>query len=153
MDVVAQLQSQYIDFSASLHREGFLDDQFRQLQKLQDESSPDFVIEVVTLFFQDSEKLINQMAVALESPDNVDFKVIDSHVHQLKGSSSSVGAVRVKNVCVKFRACCEDQNRAGCVHCLQEVNNECAVLRSKLHDLFKLERQIVGAGGSIPVID
>jgi histidine-containing phosphotransfer protein len=41
---------------------GFLDDQFNQLQQLQDESNPDFVVELATLFFEDSEKLINELA-------------------------------------------------------------------------------------------
>lgn len=42
-----------------------MDDQFTQLQKLADESNPDFVFEVVTLFFQDSEKLIDNLTKAL----------------------------------------------------------------------------------------
>lgn len=44
---------------------GFLDDQFSQLQKLQDESTPDFVIEVITMFFDDSENLLKNMARCL----------------------------------------------------------------------------------------
>jgi hypothetical protein len=44
---------------------GILDAQFLQLQQLQDESNPDFVVEVVTLFFDDSEKLLNDIARAL----------------------------------------------------------------------------------------
>ena len=43
-----------VDFFVHTQK-GFLDDQFNQLQQLQDESNPDFVVEVVSLFFEDSE--------------------------------------------------------------------------------------------------
>ncbi|KAL0391066.1 UNVERIFIED_CONTAM: Histidine-containing phosphotransfer protein 5 [Sesamum calycinum] len=108
MDVVKQLQRQFIDFSTSLYRE------FAQLQKLQDESNPDFVVEVVSLFFDDSEKLVKNLAVALEQ-QIVDYKQVDANVHQLKGSSSSIGAKRVKDVCVAFRSFCEAENHEGCI--------------------------------------
>ncbi|KAK3415656.1 histidine-containing phosphotransfer protein 5 isoform X2 [Eucalyptus grandis] len=128
VDIVNQLQKQYVDYLSSLFHEGVLDDQFTQLQKLQDESNPDFTVEVATLFFVDSDKLINNMAAALErSP--VDFKQVDADVHQLKGSSSR------------------------CLICLQQVKNECAVLKDKLQNLFRMEQQIVGAGGSVPLMD
>ncbi|KAK2968025.1 hypothetical protein RJ640_001549 [Escallonia rubra] len=87
MDVVSQLQRQFLDFTTSLYRERFLDDHFVQLQKLQDESNPDFVIEVVSLFFEDSEKLLNNLATALQQ-HIVDYKQVDALVHQFKGSSS-----------------------------------------------------------------
>lgn len=44
---------------------GVLDGQFLQLQQLQDESNPDFVVEVVSLFFEDSERLLNDLTRAL----------------------------------------------------------------------------------------
>ncbi|KAH9613453.1 hypothetical protein KSS87_007809, partial [Heliosperma pusillum] len=110
MDVVNLLQRQYIDYITSLYREGYLDDQFTQLQKLADESSPDFVDDIVTLFFQDSDKLIENLARALEQ-HVVDFNQVSNHAHQLKGSSSSVGANKVKNICAMFRGYCEEKNR------------------------------------------
>ena len=45
--------------------QGFLDDQFTQLQMLQDESNPDFVAEVINLFAEDSERLLSELTKAL----------------------------------------------------------------------------------------
>jgi histidine-containing phosphotransfer protein len=42
-----------------------LDEQFQQLQLLQDPSAPDFVSEVVTLFCQDGERIIAELAKLL----------------------------------------------------------------------------------------
>ncbi|KAF4357688.1 hypothetical protein CsatB_005607 [Cannabis sativa] len=152
MDAISQWQKQWFDYIHYLRQEGFLDDQFVQLKKLQDENSPDFVVEVVSLFFEDSQKLLTNMANAFEQKV-VDFKQVDANVHQLKGSSASIGAMRLKNVCVNFRNYCEAQNVEGCLRCLQHVQQECSVLKSKLEKLFMLEQQIVAAGGKIPVLE
>ncbi|EOA36294.1 hypothetical protein CARUB_v10010558mg [Capsella rubella] len=146
--IVAQLQRQFQDYIVSLYQQGYLDNQFSELRKLQDEGTPDFVAEVVSLFFDDCAKLISNMSRSL--PDNVDFKQVDSGVHQLKGSSSSIGARRVKNVCIAFKECCDVQNREGC---LQQVDYEYKMLKTKLQDLFNLEQQILQAGGKIPQVD
>lgn len=138
MDVITQLQRQFVDYTTSLYREGFLDDQFTQLQKLQDESNPDFVVEVVSLFFEDSEKLLSNLNTALQQ-QIVDYKQVDAHVHQFKGSSSSIGAQRVKNVCVVFRNCCEEKNLEGCKRCLHQLNTEYYLVRGKLEHLFRVK--------------
>ncbi|KAG6621572.1 hypothetical protein I3842_Q019000 [Carya illinoinensis] len=144
MDVMIQLQIQLREHSAFLHKEGYLDDQFEQLQKLQDENSPDFVVEVVSIFFDDSEKLLNNLAKALEQKD-VDFKQVDAHVHQFKGSSASIGAMRVKNACIEFRNYCEAQNIEECLTCMQKLQFEYSVLKNQLEYLFRLEQQIQAA--------
>uniref|UniRef100_A0A7C8YZ44 Histidine-containing phosphotransfer protein n=1 Tax=Opuntia streptacantha TaxID=393608 RepID=A0A7C8YZ44_OPUST len=149
---VTEMQRQFLEYSQSLFREGYLDSQFTQLQQLQDESNPDFVMEVVTLFFEDSERLVRDLTCALDQPV-VDFKTVDAHVHQLKGSSSSIGAQRVKNACIEFRNFCEEQNADACRACLQQVNQEYFLVKSKLQTLFTMEQQIVAAGGSIPMMD
>ncbi|CAN6561370.1 hypothetical protein ACFX13_031945 [Malus domestica] len=152
MDAVTQWRKQWFDYTQYLRREGFLDDQFAQLKKLQDENSPDFVVEVVSLFFQDSEKLFNNMARALEQ-NVVNFKQVDAYVHQFKGSSAWIGAFRLKNVCINFRNFCEAQNLEGCLRCLQQLQQESSALKNNLENLFRLEQQIVAAGGSIPMME
>ncbi|XP_052192156.1 histidine-containing phosphotransfer protein 1-like [Diospyros lotus] len=150
MDGVAQLQRQLADYTASLYNEGFLDEQFTQIQQLQDESNPDFVVEVVSLFFEDSERLLSELTRALDQP-TVDFRKLDAHVHQLKGSSSSIGAQRVQKVCIFFRNLCEGQNVEGCLQCLQQVKTEYSLVKNKLETLFKLEQEVLAAGGSVPM--
>ncbi|XP_061348475.1 histidine-containing phosphotransfer protein 1-like [Gastrolobium bilobum] len=145
---VSQLQRQLLEYTSSLFQEGFLDDQFNQLQQLQDESNPDFVVEVVTLFFEDAERLLNELAKAL-SQGSIDFKRLDALVHQLKGSSSSIGAQRVQNVCIAFRNYCEEKNVDGCLKSLQQIKQEYSLVKSKFETLFKMEQQLLAAGGSV----
>ncbi|KAH7845630.1 hypothetical protein Vadar_004186 [Vaccinium darrowii] len=146
MDGVAQLKKRLADYTTSLYDEGYLDDQFVQLQQLQDESNPEFVVEVVSLFFQDSQRLLSELAKALEQ-QSVDFRKVDAYVHQLKGSSSSIGAQRVQRACISFRNYCDDQNIEGCLKCLQQLKNEYSLMKNKLETLFKLEQQLLEAGG------
>lgn len=126
-----------------------MDDQFVQLQKLQDENSPDFVAEVVTLFFQDSEKILTNLTNALQQ-QVVDFPQVDAHVHQFKGSSSSIGASRVKKACAAFREICEEKNFEGCLNNLHHLKHEYYQVKNKLETLFRLEQQIIAAGGKLP---
>ncbi|XP_038880050.1 histidine-containing phosphotransfer protein 1-like isoform X2 [Benincasa hispida] len=126
MEGVIHLQSHLLDYTVSLFKEGYLNDQFKELQSLQDESNPDFVVEVVSIFFEDSQRLINELAKALDHKC-IDFKKVDAYVHQLKGSSSR------------------------CLKCLQHVKEEFASVKNKLETLFKLEQQLLDAHASNPM--
>ncbi|CAA0834789.1 Histidine-containing phosphotransfer protein 1 [Striga hermonthica] len=148
---VNQLKRSFLEYAGLLFREGFLDGQFSQLQLLQDETNPDFVVEVVSLFFDDSDRLLNELFAALDE-HSVDFKKLDAHVHQFKGSSASIGALRVKNSCIAFRNLCAEQNAEGCLKCLKHINQEYMLLKTKLQGLFRLKQQIVAVGGTIPIL-
>ncbi|MQL86359.1 hypothetical protein Taro_018896 [Colocasia esculenta] len=138
---------------------GYLDEQFLQLEELQDDASPNFVEEVVTLFFSDSARLITNIEQALEKNPR-DFLRLDGFVHQLKGSSSrmnssknaaywlrkyafmSIGAVKVKNECSVFREYCNQGNTEGSLKSFQKVKREHTVLRQKLENYFQMLRQV-----------
>ncbi|THU60624.1 hypothetical protein C4D60_Mb07t14740 [Musa balbisiana] len=146
-----RLQKIYIDFASVVFREEFLDNQYTQLQQLQDESEPKFVLQVGTLFLEDSEKLLNGLRSILDQQD-VDFEKLDACVRKLMGSSASIGAKRVKNVCMAFHNSCKNGSKEGCLKCLQQVAQEYLLVKRKLETLFKLEKQILAAGGSVPVL-
>ncbi|XP_074589056.1 histidine-containing phosphotransfer protein 1-like isoform X1 [Curcuma longa] len=113
--------------------EGLLDQQFQQLQMLQDASNPNFVAEVITLFCKDSEIILTELTKLLNQPV-VDFEKVDAYVHQLKGSSSSVGANNVKLACIHY------ENNKGCLSALNVVESEYFRLKDKLAAMF-LSRQ------------
>ncbi|CAL5000292.1 unnamed protein product [Urochloa decumbens] len=119
---------------------GLLDEQFQQLQILQDPNASEFVSEVVTLFCQDGEHIIAELTKLLEKPP-VDFDRVDAFVHQLNGSSASVGAQRVKNTCIQFRKVCQQKSRDGCLKTLESVKTEFYDLRGKFQTMQQRQAQ------------
>ncbi|KAE8674130.1 Histidine-containing phosphotransfer protein 4 [Hibiscus syriacus] len=124
----------------SFFDQGYLDDQFVQLEELQDEANPNFVEEVVTLYYRDSSRLILSIEQALERKP-FDFNKLDAYMHQFKGSSSSIGAKKVKAESTLFREYCKSGNKEGCMRCFQQLKKEYATLRKKLEAYFQLARQ------------
>ncbi|KAG8067388.1 hypothetical protein GUJ93_ZPchr0005g14565 [Zizania palustris] len=137
----SNLRRQTIFMKKNLFDQGFLDEQFNQLEELQDESSPNFVEEVVDLFFKDSSRLLTNIEQAIDKYPQ-DFYRLDSLVHQFKGSGSSIGALRVKNECSVFKAHCNDRSLEGCRRSFQKIKREHATLKQKLESYFQLLRQV-----------
>ncbi|XP_010924665.1 pseudo histidine-containing phosphotransfer protein 2-like isoform X1 [Elaeis guineensis] len=137
----SNLRHRAADMRKSLFDQGYLDEQFYQLEELQDEVSPNFVEEVVTLFFRDSARLISNIEQTLDKCPQ-DFVKLDAYVHQLKDSSSSIGASRVKNACTLCREYCDEKNLEGCLKLFHKLKREHAVLRQKLGSYFQLLRQV-----------
>ncbi|KAJ8756007.1 hypothetical protein K2173_024552 [Erythroxylum novogranatense] len=123
----------------SLFDQGFLDEQFIQLEELQDDANPNFVEEVVTLYYRDSARLIHNIEQELEK-SNLDFNKLDSYMHQFKGSSSSIGAKKVKAECSLFREYCRTGNGEGCMRSFQQLKKEYSTLKKKLEAYFQVEQ-------------
>ncbi|EOY26928.1 Signal transduction histidine kinase [Theobroma cacao] len=124
----------------SLFDQGYLDEQFIQLEELQDDANPNFVEEVVTLYYRDSARIILNLEQALERKP-FDFNKLDGLMHQFKGSSSSIGAKKVKAECTLFREYCKSGNGEGCTRAFQQLKREYATLKRKLEAYFQLARQ------------
>ncbi|KAE8817655.1 histidine-containing phosphotransfer protein 5 [Hordeum vulgare] len=115
--------------------QGYLDEQFCQVEDLQDEASPNFAEEVVSLFFKDSARLVTNIEQAMEKYPK-DFNRWDAHMQQLRGSCFSIGASKMNNECTSFRNSCREENAEG--RSFQKVKREHAVLRQKLESYFQV---------------
>ncbi|KAB2080099.1 hypothetical protein ES319_A05G047300v1 [Gossypium barbadense] len=118
----------------SLFDQGYLDEQFIQLEELQDDANPNFVQEIVTLFYTDSTRLIQNIELTLNSRP-INFSKLDDYMHQFKGSSSSIGAKKVTSECAVFRQYCAAGNAEA------YIKQEHAILRKKLEFYFQMMGQ------------
>jgi histidine-containing phosphotransfer protein len=100
--------------------EGVLDDQFQQLLSLQDDSNADFVAEVTSLFFEDSTGKLDKMQ-GIVSSSALNFNDLDALVHQFKGSSASLGAHTIAQLCVRMREACQARNQPACQELLADI--------------------------------
>ncbi|KAK0596000.1 hypothetical protein LWI29_011885 [Acer saccharum] len=101
----------------SLFDQGYLDEQFIQLEELQDDANPNFVEEVVTLYYRDSARLVTSIEQAL------------------------IGAKKVKAESTQFREYCRAGNGEGCLRTFQQLKKEYTTLKKKLEAYFQLARQ------------
>jgi len=149
MDPVASINSQLDGLVRQMQSECILDDQFQQLLDLQDETNPDFVSEVVELYFEDSVQKIERIHQLLSTPVP-DFNELDQVVHQFKGSSASLGAMTMAQLCIKLREGCQMQDGAACSALLGQVREAFALLKSRLDMFLQLEnhkkQMMCGAG-------
>ncbi|CAM0880367.1 unnamed protein product [Alopecurus aequalis] len=122
---------------ANMFAKGLLDDQFQQVQMLQDGSAPKFIADIVTLFCKEDERIIGELAKLLNKPC-VDFNKVYAFVHQLKGSSASIGAHRVNNSCIQLCKFCEEKSIYGCLKTLNVARNDFNDLCSKFQTMLEV---------------
>ncbi|GLT66473.1 hypothetical protein SLA2020_388360 [Shorea laevis] len=113
-----QMLRQVAVMRQSLFDQGFLDEQFIQLEELQDDANPNFVEEVVTLYYRDSSRLVLNIDQAL------------------------IGAKKVKAECTQFREYCKAGNGEGCMRTFQQLKKEYAILKRKLEAYFQQQDKL-----------
>ncbi|KAL8139401.1 hypothetical protein V2J09_005422 [Rumex salicifolius] len=149
---VAQLRANINRLLAILFHQGVLDENFIHLQSLEDEAAPNFVVEVVQIYFQETEKLSRILRGLLMGNDEIEFEKVEVYVNQLIGSSSSIGANRIRHVCVAFRSAAQHSNRHLCLRALGVLEEEYCYLKNKLHEFFQMEQERqLAAGARYPV--
>lgn len=129
---LAQVQAQLDALHNQLRADGLLDEQFTQLLQLQDETNPDFVTEVVQLYFEDSGSKLDKLAVKLSGngggatggAGGIDYNDVDQLVHQFKGSSASFGAQSIAAACVRLREACLAHDPGACQALLQHIQQQ-----------------------------
>ncbi|CAL9027791.1 unnamed protein product [Prunus brigantina] len=136
------LRQQVASMRQSLFDEEILDKQFMQMEQLEDVDNPNFAEEVMTLYIRDSTKLIATVEQALERPP-YDVNKLDKSLHQLKGSSASVGANKVWIETNQMR----ESIKAGDLESrtkaqLQLIKLAHETLRGKVEPYFRLVRQV-----------
>mmetsp|Transcript_3113 Transcript_3113/g.9227 ORF Transcript_3113/g.9227 Transcript_3113/m.9227 type:complete len:133 (+) Transcript_3113:191-589(+) len=117
---------------------GILSEQFEQLRELQDESNPDFVRGLIALYFEDASKKLKQLGQLL-AQGNVEFSVLDSVVHQFKGSSASFGAAEMTYLCIAMREHGKNNDIAGCTAELGRMEEAFGRLQRTLEEYSRLE--------------
>lgn len=68
-----------------------------------------------------------------------DFNELDQLVHQFKGSSASLGAQMIAQLCIRLREQCQLHNSAGCAELVNHIRQAYDLLRSKLELFLQLE--------------
>ncbi|XP_019184817.1 PREDICTED: histidine-containing phosphotransfer protein 4-like [Ipomoea nil] len=134
------MPSQAANLRKSLFDQGYIDDQFIRLEELQDDSNPNFLEEVVRLFYNHSTMKIHNIELALES-GALDFTKLDDMMIQFKGSCSSIGARKVNKECLEFKQYCDAGNIEGCRSAFQRLKQELYILKTKLEIYFQMAKQ------------
>ncbi|KAB2026462.1 hypothetical protein E1A91_D06G222800v1 [Gossypium mustelinum] len=138
------MESKHVHQQIAAMRQSFFDEEvldefFSQLEQLEDQNNPNFVEEVFTMYFRDSTTLLETVEQAMKTI-SITLAKMDKILHQLKGSSASVGAKKVLNEINKTRQVLEKGNLEGTKAGIWEMRKEYESLKAKLEPYFQLKQ-------------
>ncbi|GMI73995.1 HPT phosphotransmitter 4 [Hibiscus trionum] len=142
------LRQQIVAMRQSFFDEEILDEQFCQLEQLEENGNPSFLEQVFTMYFNDSTTVLATVEQAMREIESIDLGEVDHVLHKFKGSSASVGANKVRNQIVNTRKFVAEGDLKGAEVAFQELRKEYDNLKAKLEHYFQqLKRAGPAAAG------
>ncbi|XP_020879070.1 pseudo histidine-containing phosphotransfer protein 2 isoform X1 [Arabidopsis lyrata subsp. lyrata] len=138
--VIKSLHLQVQEMRQSFFDEGYLNSQYTQLEALAKDTNPNFIIEIITLYFRDSPNVIASLEHELER-DPIEVPMITKCILQLESSSASIGASKVFKELQKANTSLKASNTEGIKVALGDIKKEHSKLRAKFETYFQLMRQ------------
>ncbi|KAK6136022.1 hypothetical protein DH2020_030232 [Rehmannia glutinosa] len=138
--------------STAFTRNGLVDHNFRQCHSLKDDAGLSFFLDLIQIFLADVQTAVKNMAKTLKLPV-VDYNEMHLQYIKLKGSSSCIGACRIREACTHLGLAIDNKFKDGAaafvavrsdVHlthkALIRIKHEYKSLRDKLDSIVKVKK-------------
>ncbi|XP_024012642.1 pseudo histidine-containing phosphotransfer protein 5 [Eutrema salsugineum] len=124
----------------SFFDEGYLNCQYTQIEALEKDKNPHFIVEVITLYFRDSPNVIAALEHELEREPK-EVPKITKCILRLISSTACIGAIKISSELTKANTFLQAGNIEGIKAALRDIKKEHSELRAKFETYFQLMRQ------------
>ncbi len=101
--------------------------------KAMDEGQGIFLKDILKLFISESEKILTEISTHTNSGD---YELMSNSAHKLKGSSMSVGAAGLGEICGRFEKKPDFKNDDDKKNMLEDLNNIFTETRSEFNKII-----------------
>ncbi|KAM5559540.1 histidine-containing phosphotransfer protein 2 [Rosa sericea] len=136
------LKQQLQHLIESMVNEGILvEQQFAQVQQLKTSDNPNFVSQILNDFCDGAETSITNLNKFL-CEEQVEFDKLNTSIHLLKGSSSSIGAYQMRLATVDLVKAVDEKDKERSLEALKKVTHEYLRIQYKLQTIIQLENKM-----------
>ncbi|KAM7277364.1 hypothetical protein ACFE04_019230 [Oxalis oulophora] len=138
-----KLRGQIADMKKSLFDEGLLNDQFEEIEKLQDSDDPRFAEDIFTVFFNESSTRIASIETGIEDTSQ-NFTMLQDALSKLHSSSCQIGAKNVYtavNHATGYLGEGNIEDVEGFKEACQKIKPELDTLQARIKPYFELSKQ------------
>lgn len=133
----------------SLQESGALNSQFKSVMSLEDATAPNFGLEVVELFLQNTEDNLRKVRGYLEGPEGANYEEVSRLLTLMKGSNAMFGAAELAEQCGSFEEVVAVRDWEGCVKLLELQEGSLDFLRGQLGRFLELDRERKNAAATV----